>query len=136
MRVLIAVDADASNAEVLAWARRFPGYLREPPQLTLLHVVPIPLEGIAGVQDQTYDLDLEHLEASIHERLADLAGCCELRLRRGHPGREICAEAQGYEMVVIGCRGRSQVSELLLGSTSGYVVHNAPCAVLVLRSSA
>lgn len=136
MRVLIAIDADASQTGVLDWARRFPSYMREPPHLTLLHVVPIPLEGITGVQDQTYDLDLDHLKAAIHERLQDLAGCCELRLRRGHPGREICAEAQGYDMVVIGCRGRSLVSELLLGSTSAYVVHNAPCAVLVLRSSA
>lgn len=136
MRVLIAIDADASQAGVLDWARRFPSYLREPPHLTLLHVVPIPLEGIAGVQDQTYDLDLEHLRASIRERLPDLAGCCELNVRCGTPGREICEEAQGYDMVVIGCRGRSPVSELLLGSTSAYVVHHAPCPVLVLRNSA
>ena len=92
MRVLVAIDADASHEGVLDWARRFPTYLREPPHLTLLHVVPIPLEGIAGVQDQTYDLDLAHLKASIRERLLTLPGSTTVRTGHG-PTTTIAAEA-------------------------------------------
>lgn len=136
MRVLIAIDADARNACVLEWARRFPTLFKDPPAITLLHVVPIPLEGVMGVQDQTYDLDLAHLRHSIHERLGDLTSACEVQVRSGHPGREICEQAKGYDLVVLGSAGRSQVSELLLGSTSAYVVHNASCAILLLRPEA
>lgn len=135
MRVLIAVDADVRE-RVLDWARTFPDLFKEPPQLTLLHVVPIPLEGISGVQDQTYDLDLEHFRTAVRERYPDLAERVQWMVRAGKPGAEICEAAVGFDLLVLGANERSQVSQLLLGSTSAYVVHNAPCAVLLLRPGA
>jgi len=53
----------------------------------------------------------------------------------GSPGRTICDLAQtwGADSLVIGRRGRSGLSELLLGSVSNYVLHHAPCSVLVVQ---
>jgi nucleotide-binding universal stress UspA family protein len=52
----------------------------------------------------------------------------------GEPGREICALAAtiGADVVVVGTRHSSPVTRAVLGSVSAYVVHHAPCPVLVV----
>jgi nucleotide-binding universal stress UspA family protein len=53
----------------------------------------------------------------------------------GDPGQNICQAAQEdkIDLIVIGRHGRSGLSELILGSVSNYVVHHAPCSVLVVQ---
>ncbi|MGK7872939.1 MAG: universal stress protein [Xenococcaceae cyanobacterium] len=53
----------------------------------------------------------------------------------GDPGPQICALAKSWEadLIVIGRRGRSGLSEIFLGSVSNYVVHHAHCSVLVVQ---
>jgi nucleotide-binding universal stress UspA family protein len=53
----------------------------------------------------------------------------------GSPAKTICkiAQKEGINLIVIGRRGRSGVSEMLLGSVSNYVLHHAPCAVLIVQ---
>lgn len=53
----------------------------------------------------------------------------------GDPGFYICKLAQDWQadLVVVGRRGRSGLSEMLMGSVSNHVVHHAPCAVLVVQ---
>ena len=53
----------------------------------------------------------------------------------GSPGRMICnlAKTEQVDLMVIGRRGRSGLSELLLGSVSNYVLHHAPCSVMVVQ---
>ncbi len=53
----------------------------------------------------------------------------------GQPAEEICkyADAQGIDLIVIGSRGRSAFTELLLGSVSSQVLHHATCPVTVVR---
>ena len=43
------------------------------------------------------------------------------------------AEEEGYDLVVIGNKGRTAVNRFLLGSVSSKVVHHAPCNVLLVR---
>lgn len=45
------------------------------------------------------------------------------------------AKDWGADLIVIGRRGRSNMSELFLGSVSNYVIHHAPCSVLVVQGS-
>jgi len=61
----------------------------------------------------------------------------EFRQVVGSPGKVICnlARQWGANLIVIGNRGRSGLTELMLGSVSSYVVHRAPCSVLVLRGN-
>lgn len=53
----------------------------------------------------------------------------------GDPGRMICTLARTWqaEIIIMGRRGRTGLSELFLGSVSNYVLHHAPCAVLVVQ---
>jgi nucleotide-binding universal stress UspA family protein len=53
----------------------------------------------------------------------------------GNPARRICQIARQWNanLIVIGRRGRSGLSEILLGSVSNYVLHHAPCSVLIVQ---
>ena len=54
----------------------------------------------------------------------------------GSPGKIICEKALnwGADLIVVGRRGRSGLSELFLGSVSNYVLHHAPCSVLTVQA--
>ncbi len=53
----------------------------------------------------------------------------------GNPGRMICDRARSInaDLIAIGRRGHSGLSELMAGSVSNYVVHHANCSVLVVQ---
>jgi len=53
----------------------------------------------------------------------------------GDPGSRICALARNWkaDVIVLGRRGRKGFSEFLLGSVSNYVLHHAPCSVLIVQ---
>ncbi|MEN8447160.1 MAG: universal stress protein [Cyanobacteria bacterium J06555_13] len=53
----------------------------------------------------------------------------------GSPGSSICEMATRWEaeLILVGSRGRKGLSELFLGSVSNYVMHHAPCSVMVVH---
>lgn len=53
----------------------------------------------------------------------------------GSPGPAICklAKARDADLIIVGSHGRKGLSEVLLGSVSNYVVHHAPCSIMVVR---
>lgn len=53
----------------------------------------------------------------------------------GYLGETIVQQAgkTGANLIVMGARGRSAISRMLLGSTTDYVATHAPCSVLVIR---
>jgi nucleotide-binding universal stress UspA family protein len=52
------------------------------------------------------------------------------------PGQGLCQAARRWQtdLIVMGRRGRKGIAEVLLGSVSNYVLHHAPCAVLVIQA--
>ena len=60
----------------------------------------------------------------------------ELVQRVGAPGRVICESAREWDvdLIVVGRRGFLGLNELIIGSVSSYVLHSAPCSVLVVQS--
>jgi nucleotide-binding universal stress UspA family protein len=54
----------------------------------------------------------------------------------GHPSLIICEFAQSChaDVIAIGRRGRSGLKEMFLGGVSDYVVHHAPCLVLLVQT--
>jgi len=58
-------------------------------------------------------------------------------VHEGDPTQQICAAAAACDarMIVVGAHGWSVVKRLMLGSVSARLVHEAPCAVLVVRES-
>jgi nucleotide-binding universal stress UspA family protein len=84
-------------------------------------------------QWQTYEEKGLDLLKSLSER-ANAAGVTTGFYQLfGSPGRKICefAQSSGSDLIVIGHRGLSGLSELFLGSVSSYVLHRAPCSVLI-----
>ena len=77
---------------------------------------------------------LQQLQAHATEAVA-LGLQAEATQTAGDPGRVICdlAKTWNVDMILIGNRGRTGLTELLLGSVSNYVTHHAPCSVLVVR---
>jgi nucleotide-binding universal stress UspA family protein len=62
----------------------------------------------------------------------------ETSVEPGEAGPVLCEQAKtlNADVVVVGSRGRGAIRRMLLGSVSTYVVHNAPCPVLVVRAGA
>jgi nucleotide-binding universal stress UspA family protein len=54
----------------------------------------------------------------------------------GSAGRVICDRAAdwGADLILMGNRGRTGLKKLLLGSVSNYVLHHAPCSVLIVKT--
>lgn len=53
----------------------------------------------------------------------------------GSPGKTICKTARTWnvDLIVIGRRGLSGLSEPVMGSVSNYVIHHAHCSVLTVQ---
>jgi nucleotide-binding universal stress UspA family protein len=86
-----------------------------------------------------------HLQALEHEGIEFLTLLCnqaiasgvttEFTQNLGDPGRIICQLARNWEadLIMVGRRGISGLSEFFLGSVSNYVLHNASCSVLTVQ---
>lgn len=53
----------------------------------------------------------------------------------GNTGSIICqvAQAEQFDLIIMGRRGHKGLNELFLGSVSNYVLHHAPCSVLTIQ---
>lgn len=53
----------------------------------------------------------------------------------GKPGPAICeyASQSGVDLIMMGRQSSSGLNELFMGSVSNYVLHHAPCSVLVVH---
>ena len=59
----------------------------------------------------------------------------ESKCEVGHPGALIRDLAKDWnaDLIVMGRRGLSSLQEVFLGSVSNYILHHAPCSVLVVH---
>jgi nucleotide-binding universal stress UspA family protein len=55
------------------------------------------------------------------------------RVIEGHPAYVLIQEADGAQLLVLGCRGHGGFVGTLLGSVSQYCVQHATCPVVVIR---
>ncbi|NMF82608.1 universal stress protein [Nodosilinea sp. P-1105] len=94
-------------------------------------------EAIGAYVAQWQELETQN-KASLQERVDAVQAkgiTAEFTHVVGEPGPEICTAANRWnaDLIVLGRRGISGLGELLLGSVSNYVMHRAPCAVLVVQ---
>jgi len=55
------------------------------------------------------------------------------KLKEGHPEQEIIREAKRNDLVVIGCKGRSGLSSILVGSVCEKVFRHSSSPVMIVR---
>ena len=144
MKVLIAVDDDAPSREALAFAERL---VTERDEVLVLNVTSyaglVPFTGDpfgAGIGavalDPTSLAELDDRAEQLVERTADEIGAkTDVVVEHGSPGERICATAaeHGIELIILGSHERGAFGRFVHGSVSDYVVHHAPCPVLVVR---
>ncbi|MEM7066300.1 MAG: universal stress protein [Cyanobacteria bacterium P01_B01_bin.77] len=98
-----------------------------------------------GMQENLWDVYLKgyrDYELAATERLrnfvdrATAAGVrSECKQLSSDVGKAICKQAKTWsaDLVMVGSHGRKGLGEMLLGSVSNYVMHHAPCSVLVVH---
>jgi nucleotide-binding universal stress UspA family protein len=139
-RILLAVDFSADSAravEVAAdLARRLGAHV------DVVHALELPRDHFANAAAFGIELE-ERIRASVALALDDVGQQLEkkavtvtLLTRPGRPSAVIAevAEEIGCQLIVMGTRGRSGLSHVLLGSVAERTLRMAPCAVLVVRS--
>ena len=102
-------------------------------ELTADFGIPVSLvfEDAAEIEREWAQRMAAAAEAVAH----DVGVEAEKIIRHGSPGKEICAAARerDAELIVIGSHGWGAVGGALFGSVSSYVLHHAPCPVVVVR---
>lgn len=75
---------------------------------------------------------------SRHAAMCDAGICADIGLPAGNPGQQICEMAHkwGADLILLGRRGLTEQEEEVLSSVSNYVLHHAPCAILVIPMGA
>lgn len=145
MKVLIAVDDDAPSRDALAFAERL---VSDRDEVVVLNVTSyselIPFTGDpfgAGIGavalDPTSLAELDDRAEALVERTAEEidAKKTDVVVEHGSPGERICATAADHaiELIILGSHERGAFGRFVHGSVSDYVVHHAPCPVLVVR---
>ncbi len=146
MRILLAVDQskDSKVAINLLKKMKFPAGSN----LILLHVATVDDEAMVVRTDKrsrNTSGQLKKPTRPIHEELGRIERLLksetlqvEPMVVNGIPGKEILnvIRKKNINLAVVGSRGLSRVSGLLLGSVSEWVLNDATCSVLIGRPTA
>ncbi|MCW6038103.1 universal stress protein [Spirulina subsalsa FACHB-351] len=78
---------------------------------------------------------ISHWLKGFYEQAGAEEVAAEFEYQEGEPGHKICQMAEHWQadLIVIGRRGRTGLSEILLGSVSQYVIHHAGCTVMAVQ---
>ena len=136
--ILLAVDGSAHSMR----AANHTGELARALNSKIVRIV-IAFDSIPDYfgepnRQQAIDARLQEANAVLGNAqvaVGSIPGEIHVELIEGSPAEAIIAVAatRGSSLIVMGSRGLSGISEMVLGSTSHKVVSHAPCPVLIVR---
>lgn len=134
--ILVAVDGSPITGRVLAAAADMTRQYES--ELHCIYVIETGWsEGDITREPVIRELEEESgtLLKSFERELQRMGVRSTLHLKRGHPGEVILSVADEIDadLVVIGSVGKSQISRMLSGSVSTFVVTHSPVATLVIK---
>lgn len=156
-KILVALDSSDQRPAIFEQAVALAKGLNA--QLMLVHVLSAYEEGSPGIpirsyhayypvlDDATWQLYQQRWQqfeeaglAQLNQELeiAKAAGVtAEFSQNAGDPPQVICQVARSWDadLILVGSHGRKGIGELLLGSVSNYVMHHAPCSVMVVHGN-
>lgn len=147
MKILVAVDPSEHAREAIRFVKSVEWPKKS--EIYLIHVIEmkhasslIPSGGpsswdivIAQARGEMVTEARLLLEATQKEILGQSSLSTKSVVVEGLPGAEILQAVKDYQidLVILGTRGLSNVKRFLLGSTSDWVMREAPCSVLLVR---
>ncbi len=94
-------------------------------------------ESVQNYMKQWEELKQKKIDwlRSLSQKIGNHGIKAEFTLNFGDPSRMICELAKSWnaDLIMLGRRGHSGLSELFLGSVSNYVLHHAPCSILTIQ---
>lgn len=142
-RILTGVDFDRLSALAIDWAEAFATlHPNNRASLSALHIASVP-DTARATMAISHDALRRHVVTSARESLQTILKNSsrdpqnwETHIDCNHlPGKRIAsfAHPNGYDLLVIGCQGRSALSVALLGSHAAEVIRNAQLPVLIVK---
>lgn len=135
-RIAVGVDGSPESQAALGHAQRLSGDLGA--ALTVYVVredPPVPVAAMAGVTAYLGDL-VEQARVAADTLLAETLDGLPARtageVLHGEPYLQLGRVAEEHDLMVVGSRRWGAVRRIALGSTSDWLIHHAPCAVLVV----
>lgn len=138
-RIVVGVDGSAGSVHALRWAARQAELTGAVLDVVIAWQYPA-FFGWApvGVDDADFgQIAGQTLDDALTEVFGpDRPGWVRARVREGYPPRVLIDESEDSDLLVVGCRGYSGLTDALLGSVSTYCVHHARGPVTVIRPPA
>jgi nucleotide-binding universal stress UspA family protein len=137
--VVAGVDGSAGSIAALRWARDYAEATG-----AIVRAVrawhypstfgPAPI-GLAPepVTDEVEDFMRSGLASAVAEVYPENRSQVEMHVSYGHPAEILIQESKDADLLVVGRRGHSAVTALLLGSVSMHCAAGARCPVVVVR---
>ena len=143
MKILIALDDSPHSERALEFVTRmrWPAGSRVIVLTTLQPVdtgpAPIEAHGTVLAVSPQQQRRFEGLVARAEGTLREAGFSTEGRVLVGDP-RDVLVQvalSERADVLVVGSRGRTGITKLMLGSVSSHVVTHAPCTVLVVKQA-
>ncbi|WP_447962666.1 universal stress protein [Nitrospira sp. Ecomares 2.1] len=147
MKILVAVDPSEHTQEAIRFVKSVDW--PKTSEMYLIHVIEmkhasslIPSDGpsswdrvISEARGKLFTKAKGLLKQTQKEILEERAVTIKSLVMEGLPGAQILQAVEDYQidLVILGTRGLSNVKRFLLGSTSDWVMREAPCSVLLVR---
>ncbi len=149
-KILVALDQTPLAEEIITQACEQAQPATS--QLLLLHCLPLPPASNLDYGDR-YKANLSQFLDVAQQQIGDRTEAVRKWLEThtqqivaqgintdwdwglGNPGKTICQKAKDWQadLIIIGYRSRKGLAAAFMGSTSNYVVHHAPCSVLIVQ---
>lgn len=132
-RIVVGIDFSEPSLNALAFARKLASI--EDATIHLVHACRDPVAAVLdGEAEDTARHQHDDAEAQLTSLARQMAGHTEASTELGDAAGVILEKAEAVEadVIVVGTRGRSGLSRMLLGSTAERVLHYAPCPVLIV----
>ena len=140
MKILLAVDGSSYTQRMCTYLASHPNLFGPGHSFTVLHCTP-PMSsraaGLAGPEfvRKYYDDEVAKVLAPIRALLAEAAIDATYAQEVGNPADEIAAfaEADNFDLLIMGSHGHGALMNLALGSVSTQVLARCSVPVLLVR---
>jgi nucleotide-binding universal stress UspA family protein len=134
-RIVVGVDGFESSRAALRWAIHQAKLTGAVVEAVTAWQIPAGTGLVPMADMPDYADDARTVLAGAITEMCTTDTEVEIRPRvvHGRAAQVLVDEAEGAELLVVGCRGHGGLAEALLGSVGQFCVHHAPCPVVVLR---